>query len=94
MFRRYSVFTALAFLIMIFASCMNVSAEGVVRRDLLGENTVYTAILYDSMNGLPTSEANAIVQSDDGFIWIGGYSGLTRYDGTEFYHFDSKSNGP
>ena len=68
--------------------CVNASAEGVKRRDLLGENTVYTAILYDSMNGLPTSEANAIAQNGDGFIWIGGYSGLTRYDGTEFYHFD------
>jgi energy-coupling factor transport system substrate-specific component len=49
----------------------------------------YFSILYDNSNGLPTSEANAIVQSDDGFIWIGGYSGLIRYDGNAFYRFDS-----
>lgn len=46
-------------------------------------------ILYDNSSGLPTSEANAIVQSNDGFIWIGGYSGLIRYDGIDFTRFDS-----
>ena len=59
------------------------------RRNLLGKNSDYTAILYDSSNGLPTSEANAIVQTSDGFIWLGGYSGLIRYDGSNFYRFDS-----
>lgn len=47
------------------------------------------AVLYNNQNGLPTSEANAIAQTEDGFIWIGGYSGLVRYDGNEFYHFDA-----
>lgn len=46
-------------------------------------------VLYDNKNGLPTSEANAIVQSKDGFIWIGGYSGLIRYDGIDFKRFDA-----
>lgn len=46
-------------------------------------------VLYDNSSGLPTSEANAIVQSKDGFIWIGGYSGLIRYDGIDFTRFDS-----
>ncbi len=56
--------------------------------DLLGEGTDFTAILYNNSNGLPTSESNAIAQSADGFIWIGMYSSLIRYDGTEFYRFD------
>ncbi|MDD3416080.1 MAG: two-component regulator propeller domain-containing protein [Lachnospiraceae bacterium] len=51
--------------------------------------TGYSSILYNSKNGLPTSDANAVVQTSDGFIWIGGYSGLIRYDGNEFYRFDS-----
>ena len=66
-------------------------AEAKSRRDLLGSDTDYTAILYDSSNGLPTSEANAIAQSSDGFMWIGGYSGLIRYDGSSFYRFDSST---
>ena len=55
----------------------------------LGEG--YNAILYDNSTGLPTSEANAIVQTSDGFIWIGGYSGLIRYDGNNFERFDSST---
>ena len=68
---------------------ISVNADGAQRRDVLGTGSDYTAILYDSTNGLPTSEANAIAQTTDGFIWIGGYSGLIRYDGSEFYRFDS-----
>ena len=49
----------------------------------------YSAVLYDNSNGLPTSEANAIVQTDDGFLWIGSYSGLYRYDGNTFERWDS-----
>lgn len=54
-----------------------------------GETDGYLAVLYDNRSGLPTSEANAIVQTPDGFIWIGGYSGLVRYDGREFYRFEA-----
>ena len=49
------------------------------------------AILYDSSIGMPTSEANAIAQTSDGFIWIGSYSGLVRYDGNSFYRFDTQT---
>ena len=49
----------------------------------------YAAVLYDSTTGLPTSEANAIAETPDGFIWIGGYSGLVRYDGVNFERISS-----
>ncbi len=51
--------------------------------------TGYAAKLYNADNGLPTSDANALYSSSDGFIWIGGYSGLIRYDGTNFERQDS-----
>ncbi|MBR2528873.1 MAG: SpoIIE family protein phosphatase [Blautia sp.] len=54
----------------------------------------YLAILYNNQNGLPTSEANAIAQTDDGFIWIGSYSGLIRYDGNTFERMDSSLGIP
>ena len=53
------------------------------------EELGFSAVLYDNSNGLPTSEANAIAQTRNGFIWIGGYSGLIRYDGNDFNRFDS-----
>lgn len=49
----------------------------------------YSAVLYDNSNGLPTSEANAITETCEGFIWIGSYSGLIRYDGNTFERVDS-----
>jgi len=51
----------------------------------------FSAILYDNTNGLPTSEANDIAETADGFIWIGSYSGLVRYDGNRFERLDSTS---
>ena len=47
----------------------------------------YYAQIYDATNGLPTSEANYVMSSDDGFIWICGYSGVIRYDGKSFVRF-------
>ena len=61
----------------------------VVHAEEPGSEWGYFMYLYDNSNGLVTSEANAVVQTNIGFIWIGGYSGLTRYDGTEFHRFDS-----
>ena len=51
----------------------------------------YSAVLYNDKSGLPTSEANSIVQTEEGFIWIGSYSGLIRYDGNVFERVDSRS---
>ena len=55
-----------------------------VKVDPVHSNDGYSAVLYDNKSGLPTSEANAIVQTEEGFIWIGSYSGLIRYDGNTF----------
>ncbi|MCM1299128.1 MAG: HD domain-containing protein [Firmicutes bacterium] len=46
---------------------------------------------YNDTNGLPTGEANTVIQTSDGYIWIGSYGGLIRYDGTEFYNFSGGS---
>lgn len=53
----------------------------------------YLSKVYDSENGLEGTTANCICSSSDGFLWLGGYTGLYRYDGTEFkkYLLDDKS---
>ncbi len=53
------------------------------------DNVGYTTELYDATNGLPTSDANFILSSSDGYIWIGGYSGIIRYDGSSFERLDT-----
>lgn len=47
--------------------------------------------VYNEDNGLPTGEANAIVQTSDGYIWIGSYGGLIRFDGVEFLNFSEQN---
>ncbi len=81
----------LCYIILLFLLPFDSNAAGINRRDLFGTGSDYTSILYDSSNGLPTSDANAVVQNEEGFIWIGSYSGLVRYDGSSFYRFDSKT---
>ena len=58
------------------------------KTDRTGLEVGQTSVMYDSSIGMPTSEANAIAQTEDGFIWIGSYSGLIRYDGTTFDRYD------
>ncbi|MBQ7756664.1 MAG: hypothetical protein IJ401_05130 [Oscillospiraceae bacterium] len=40
--------------------------------------------IYDNSNGMVSSEANVICETDDGYIWVGSYAGLSRYDGNQF----------
>jgi len=54
------------------------------------DNVGYTAKIYDATNGLPTSDANFILGARDGYIWVGGYSGIMCYDGTTFYRLSTE----
>ena len=88
------ILTASFFLSCIF--CVNADigpdegggAEPVPIVDPVNEIDSFSAVVYNNRNGLPTSEANDIAQTSDGFIWIGSYSGLIRYDGNTFERMD------
>lgn len=67
----------------------DISADNRFVEDPTGQYEGLAAFLYDNKTGLPTSEANAIAETSDGFIWIGSYGGLIRYDGTTFERFKS-----
>ena len=79
-------------LLVFFTGCSFTSyADEENHVNIIGKGDGFSAVLYDNTNGLPTSEANAIAETEDGFIWIGGYSGLVRYDGNTFLRLDSTS---
>ncbi len=67
--------------------CMVCVVPAVTAAAHTGEDAPYVSTLYNERNGLPTSEANTILQTRDGYIWIGSYGGLIRYDGTEFRNY-------
>ncbi|MCR4556730.1 MAG: HD domain-containing protein [Saccharofermentans sp.] len=78
---------ALGVLFCVFPLPVFADGNGVV--DPTGKKEGYAAFLYDNITGLPTSEANAIAETTDGFIWIGSYGGLIRYDGNTFERYKS-----
>ena len=41
--------------------------------------------------GLPQNKVTAVVQTRDGYVWIGTSSGLARFDGVHFTVFDEKN---
>lgn len=52
-------------------------------------NEDYLMDLWTSDSGLPDSSVTAIAQTPDGYLWVGTYNGLARFDGVQFVNFDS-----
>ena len=55
------------------------------------KNVGYDAKIYDAANGLPTSDAMFVMGDSRGYVWIGGYSGVLRYDGSVFRKYDTST---
>lgn len=51
-------------------------------------NYNYIARIWQSEQGLPQSKVTSMVQTHDGYMWVGTYSGLARFDGVHFEVFD------
>lgn len=47
----------------------------------------YYRQLYTTRDGLPHNTINAINQTQDGYLWFGGWEGLSRFNGREFEWF-------
>ena len=50
--------------------------------------TQYTRTVWTQEQGLPQDTIRAIVQSSDGYLWLGTDEGLARFDGYEFVVFN------
>ena len=48
----------------------------------------YLTDVWTADNGLPDSSVTAIAQTPDGYLWIGTFNGLARFDGMSFTTFD------
>lgn len=80
--RRVSSLTARCFILIgillgIFFNCGRAAAS-----------TDYLIDVKDTEDQLPSSTVTAIEQTPDGYLWIGTYNGLARFDGERFvtYH--------
>jgi signal transduction histidine kinase/ligand-binding sensor domain-containing protein len=55
---------------------------------LSAASTDYLVDGWDTENNLPSSTVTSIAQTRDGYLWVGTYNGLARFDGTRFVTFD------
>lgn len=76
----------LCMLLLVLSSCLCVQWKVCAAE----ENISYVKTIYNERNGLPTGEANVVLQTADGYIWTGSYGGLIRYDGTNFRNFSKE----
>jgi len=51
----------------------------------------YFVRTWQSDTGLPQSKVTAVVQTGDGYLWVGTYGGLARFDGVQFTVFDENN---
>ncbi len=53
----------------------------------------YALEVWTTEHGLPQNSVRAITQTRDGYLWVGTFAGLARFDGVKFTTFDT-SNTP
>jgi signal transduction histidine kinase/ligand-binding sensor domain-containing protein len=52
-------------------------------------NSEYLVETWQTERGLPDNFVNDIAQTPDGYLWIGTFNGLARFNGVEFVVFDA-----
>src|SRR4051812_28994910 len=73
---RMRIATFLFFLLAAFSACASEFSEE------------YLTDVWTADDGLPDSSVTAIAQTPDGYLWVGTYNGLVRFDGMRFVTFD------
>lgn len=51
----------------------------------------YLMNIWGPLDDLPSSTVTAVTQTPDGYLWVGTYEGLARFDGVRFVTFDSST---
>jgi len=51
----------------------------------------YFTRIWQVEQGLPQNKVTAVVQTHDGYLWVGTYNGLARFDGVRFTVFNDNN---
>src|ERR1051326_3861547 len=49
----------------------------------------FLSTTWRTEEGLPHSSINSITQTRDGYLWLGTYVGVVRFDGVRFVHYST-----
>ena len=52
------------------------------------ENSGYAVTRWEMKDGLPLNKVRAVAQTPEGYLWVGTFNGLARFDGVRFSVFD------
>jgi ligand-binding sensor domain-containing protein len=63
----------------------------ITQRLFAGESATYRVDSWKTDEGLPQSSVTSIVQSRDGYLWLGTFGGLVRFDGVRFTSFHPRN---
>ncbi len=67
------------------AAAVLASAVALACSDAQAQTTEgYLARTWTTADGLPTNNVSAVAQTPDGYLWIGTFDGLVRFDGVRF----------
>jgi hypothetical protein len=74
-------------------ACVLCTAPGAEALDPARRTTQYVQTVWRAPRDLPHDNVSAIVQTRDGYLWVGTTEGLARFDGVRSVTFD-KGNTP
>ncbi len=80
-----------AFFLLLWGSSAAWAQSG-LRLDPAKAVTQYPMDIWGADEGLPQKSIFAILQSSDGYVWLGTQEGLVRFDGIEFKIFDKTNS--
>src|ERR1039458_2850153 len=60
--------------------------------DLAAEMRDFSLRTWSKADGLPDGSVTVILQTQDGYLWVGTAAGLVRFDGVEFTEVDLRKN--
>ncbi len=75
------------FVFFILFGCSILALNGFANRDQ-SDIRDYVITSFGLEDGLPQSTVNSVLQTSDGYLWIGTHGGLVRFDGLSFRVFD------
>jgi ligand-binding sensor domain-containing protein len=78
----------------IFVACLVACFPSTSRPAQLTDSSAeFRVDVWKSEQGLPQNNVQCVLQTRDGYLWIGTYFGIARFDGVKFTVFD-KANTP
>ena len=79
--------------LLIWIAGILIAAAQVLLAQEPGTGNDYSIDVWQVEHGLPDSSVTSIAQTSDGYLWVGTFAGLARFDGVRFEIFDSRIPG-